>query len=234
MSKSLGDWFLYNRKLAQFVVRCVVLAATGGTLVGYSAYVMLPAGQAASSDDNFILPQVSTSAAKTNRLPSRVQAPETPEAAYSVASLPQIADRVHDTAAMPAISQTEPQHTAALAPPQPPRRPTRLPPPPSTTSGLLDDAQIAGLKDRLRLTPDQTEYWPAVETALRGFAKLQQQNSRLKHASGGKVDIDVNSPEVQRLIWAARPLIMMLREDQKREVRKLARVIGLESVASKI
>jgi hypothetical protein len=83
-------------------------------------------------------------------------------------------------------------------------------------------------------TPDQIEHWPAVETALRGFAKLQQQNSRLKHASGGKVDIDVNSPEVQRLIWAARPLIMMMREDQKREVRRLARVIGLESVASKI
>jgi len=234
LSKSLGDWFLYNRKLAQFVVRLVVLAAATGTLVGYSAYVMLPAGQAAGSDDNFILPQVSTSAAKTNRLQSSVQAPETFGAAYSVASLPQIADRVHDTAVMPAISQAEPQHTAALSPPQPPRKPTRLPPPPSTTNGLLNDAQIAGLKDRLRLTPDQTEYWPAVETALRGFAKLQQQNDRLKHASGGKVDIDINSPEVQRLIWAARPLIMMLREDQKREVRKLARVIGLESVASKI
>jgi len=194
---------------------------------------MLPAGQAAGSDDNFILPQVSTSAAKTNRLQSSVQALETFGAAYSVASLPQIADRVHDTAVMPAISQAEPQHTAALSPPQPPRKPTRLPPP-STTSGLLDDAQIAGLKDRLRLTPEQIEYWPAVETALRGLAKLQQQNGRQKHASGGKVDIDVNSPEVQNLIWAARPLIMMLREDQKREVRKLARVIGLESVASKI
>jgi len=194
---------------------------------------MLPAGQAAGSNDNFILPQVSTSAAKTNRLPFRVQAPETSSAAYSVASLPQISDRVHDTAAMPVISQPEPQHTAALAPTQPPRKATRLPPP-TTTNGLLDDAQIAGLKNRLRLTPDQTEYWPAVETALRGFAKLQQQNDRLKHASGGKADIDINSPEVQRLIWAARPLIMMLREDQKREVRKLARVIGLESVASKI
>jgi len=87
LSKSLGDWFLYNRNLAQFVVRCVVLAATTGTLVGYSAYVMLPTGQAAGSDDNFILPQVSTSEAKTNRLQSRVQAPETSAAAYSVAEV---------------------------------------------------------------------------------------------------------------------------------------------------
>jgi hypothetical protein len=105
---------------------------------------MLPGGQAADSDNNLILPQVSTSAAKTNRLQSMVQAPETSGAIYSVASLPQITDRVHDMAVMPAISQTEPQHTAALAPPQPPRKPTRLPPPPSTTSGLLTLRRLPG------------------------------------------------------------------------------------------
>jgi hypothetical protein len=51
---------------------------------------------------------------------------------------------------------------------------------------------------------------------------------------GHRVDIDVNSPEVQKLIWAAMPLLMRLREDQKSEVRKLARIIGLEQVASQI
>jgi hypothetical protein len=56
----------------------------------------------------------------------------------------------------------------------------------------------------------------------------------VKPAPDGKVNIDVNSPEVQRLIWAAMPLLMRLREDQKREVRALARVIGMESVASQI
>ena len=55
-----------------------------------------------------------------------------------------------------------------------------------------------------------------------------------KHALGGKINIDVNSPEVQKLIWAAMPLLMRLRDDQKSEVRKLARVIGLEQVASQI
>jgi hypothetical protein len=48
------------------------------------------------------------------------------------------------------------------------------------------------------------------------------------------VNIDVNSPEVQKLIWAAMPLLMRLRVDQMGEVRKLARVIGLEQVASQI
>ena len=52
--------------------------------------------------------------------------------------------------------------------------------------------------------------------------------------AAGKMNIDINSPEVQKLIWAAMPLLMRLREDQKSEVRKLARVIGLEQVAAQI
>ena len=63
-----------------------------------------------------------------------------------------------------------------------------------------------------------------VRTQLRGT----------RHAVAGKVNIDTNAPEVQKLIWAAMPLLMRLREDQKSEVRKLARVIGLEQVASQI
>ena len=55
-----------------------------------------------------------------------------------------------------------------------------------------------------------------------------------RNAVAGKVNIDTNAPEVQKLIWAAMPLLMRLREDQKSEVRKLARVIGLEQVASQI
>jgi hypothetical protein len=43
-----------------------------------------------------------------------------------------------------------------------------------------------------------------------------------------------NSPEVQRLIETATPLILQLREDQKREVRQLVRIIGLQTIASQI
>ena len=97
---------------------------------------------------------------------------------------------------------------------------------------MLDDGQIAGLKGRLRLTSDQVEYWPAVEAALRDVVRKQLRGT--KHVVGGKVNIDTNSPEVQKLIWAAMPLLMRLRDDQKSEVRKLARVIGLEQVAAQI
>ena len=46
--------------------------------------------------------------------------------------------------------------------------------------------------------------------------------------------IDPDAEEVQQLKSAAMPLLFQLREDQKREVRTLARIIGLEKVASMI
>jgi len=74
---------------------------------------------------------------------------------------------------------------------------------------------------------------PAVEAALRDVARTQLRHTKVQMQTG-RINIDVNSPEVQKLIWAAMPLLMRLREDQKGEVRKLARVIGLEQVASQI
>ena len=106
-------------------------------------------------------------------------------------------------------------------------------PKPPKQNGLLDDAQIASIKGRLRLTAEQEGYWPAVEAALRDVVKQQLREARRKEGLG-PVAIDVNSPEVQRLTWAAMPLLMRMREDQKREVRTLARVIGLDAVASQI
>src|SRR5436853_1096 len=44
--------------------------------------------------------------------------------------------------------------------------------------------------------------------------------------------IDPNSAEVQRFKYAAFPLLMSFSEDQKREVRTLAHLMGLESVAA--
>jgi hypothetical protein len=136
--------------------------------------------------------------------------------------------------AKPTESKPVESKAAALAPApvsHPKPKPVAPPPAPPAASGLLDDGQIAGLKGRLRLTSDQAEYWPAVEAALRDVVRTQL---RGRHVPGGKVNIDTGSPEVQKLIFAAMPLLMRLRDDQKSEVRKLARVIGLEQVASQI
>ncbi len=96
---------------------------------------------------------------------------------------------------------------------------------------LLSDAQIAAIKGRLNLTPSQESHWPNVEAALRAIARKIHEG---KPASGNPAPIDPDSAEVQQLKSAAMPLLFQLREDQKREVRALARIIGLEKVAAAI
>jgi hypothetical protein len=101
------------------------------------------------------------------------------------------------------------------------------------TYALLSDEQIAGVKERMKLTAYQEQHWPAIEAALRKIAAKLHKGSKAG-ADVVPVSLDPNSPEVQDLKTAAMPLLFTLTEDQKREVRTLARVIGLEAVASAI
>jgi hypothetical protein len=227
-----------RRQAAQLAIRVVVLGGIAAVFGGLSSYVMqtseaLPASPEAAvqAPDQ----QVSNRAAKTDRLlppiPAQLAAAESkPYTLAAVTSLPEI-----DVApGAPDPTTADPPQAVQAAAPLPPRK-AKLPPPPPAAAPhtFLDDEQIAGLRTRLQLTADQAEYWPAVEAALREVVRTQLRGNR-KHVQNGKTMIDVNSPEVQNLLYAAMPLIFRLREDQKREVRKLARVIGLESVASQI
>jgi hypothetical protein len=106
-------------------------------------------------------------------------------------------------------------------------------PAPQKSYALLSDVQIAGIKQRLKLSAAQESYWPAVETALRAVAR-KIHATRQADPQAGTVPIDPDSEEVQQLKSAAMPLLFQLREDQKDEVRKLARIIGLEKVAAAI
>ena len=120
---------------------------------------------------------------------------------------------------------------AQAAPPPKPKAVAK--PQPQKNYALLSDVQIAGIKDRLKLSASQESYWPPVETALRAVArKIHAGRQANPNASG--VPIDPESAEVQQLKSAAMPLLFQLREDQKEEVRKLARVIGLDKVAAAI
>ena len=106
-------------------------------------------------------------------------------------------------------------------------------PAPQKSYALLSDVQIAGIKERLRLSSEQESYWPAVETALRAVArKIHATRQADPNASGAPIDPE--AAEVQQLKSAAMPLLFQLREDQKQEVRMLARLIGLEKVAAQI
>ena len=119
------------------------------------------------------------------------------------------------------------------APPAPKQKPVAARPAVQKNYALLSDVQIAGIKERLRLSPDQESYWPGVEQALRAIARKIHSTKQADPASGTP-PIDPDSDEVQQLKSAAMPLLFQLREDQKKEVRALARIIGLERVASMI
>ena len=116
-------------------------------------------------------------------------------------------------------------------PPAPPKPKLVSKPAPQKSYALLSDAQIAGIKERLKLSPSQESYWPAVESALRAVARKIHAT---KQADPNGVPIDPEAEEVQQLKSAAMPLLFQLREDQKREVRMLARLIGLEKIAAQI
>jgi hypothetical protein len=244
--------------MTRFAVRTtatvVVLGATAVTLAGITAFAMR-SSSALPYDD--AVPQMPNRAIKANRMASLLPVALTSndQARFMLASAPQGGDLegLYNTvtAAQPMIPVPEPQTTASAAPspetaayapearkpravatlPVAPEKPKRQAPP--AESNLLDDGAISGLKTRLRLTSDQMEYWPAVESALREVARTQLRHTP-KQKQTGKINIDVNSAEVQQLIWAAMPLLMRLREEQKSEVRKLARILGLEQVASQI
>ncbi len=99
---------------------------------------------------------------------------------------------------------------------------------------MLNDAQIASIKERLHLTPDQERMWPAVEAALRNIAYTHAQEARgarrVPGTAAQTAAVDPNA--VQGLKSAAVPLIMSFNAEQKDEVRNLVHVMGLDQLAS--
>jgi hypothetical protein len=111
--------------------------------------------------------------------------------------------------------------------------PAASPGPASASNAVLNNAQLASIRERLKLTTYQSQLWPPVESALRDITWQGHSKVASNAASGGHGgSIDPNSPSVQRLKSAAFPLIMSLSEDQKQEVRTLVRLMGLENLAA--
>jgi len=104
------------------------------------------------------------------------------------------------------------------------------------SGALFNDAQLASIKARLKLTEYQEQYWPPVASALRDIGiRAARGATRKTDPRGSQVraaEIDPNGEAVERLKSAAFPLIMSMNDDQKREVRMLAQVMGLQQVAA--
>lgn len=220
-----------------------MIGTAAGSFVGWSMD-QLQADQPspAPAVTTSVQPQASNRTAKSDRLTSlkitNLQAAATGSVGLQLAAL-QPADMPRDEAALALTAKplafAPPTQHLDPAPPatRPAPRPERPKAAAAPSNAILDDAQIASIKSRLRLTSQQAQYWPAVEAALRDVARQQAIDARKRHPHKPP-PLDVNSAEVQRLIHAAMPLLQQLREDQKREVRTLVRVLGLTTVASYI
>jgi hypothetical protein len=93
-------------------------------------------------------------------------------------------------------------------------RPPQRPPQPA--DAVFSDAQIASIKERLRLTPEQEPYWQPVEDSLREV---------VWNRNGGRARLETMS--LARFQEAAAPFIETLSARQRSEIQALAAIIGL-------
>jgi len=90
---------------------------------------------------------------------------------------------------------------------------------------VLNESQIASIKKRLNLTPEQERYWPAVEAELRKM----EYNKKSAQGASRMASIDMSKVNVEGLKSAGYPLVMSFSDDQRRELKSLAHLLGLES-----
>jgi len=105
---------------------------------------------------------------------------------------------------------------------------------PAEQSQMAASINIGRIRSVLRLTSQQEPLWAPVEAALREIARQQQAHSEpasfVRRVSNRVVSIVLNSAAVERLAIAARPLIAVLDDEQKRAASGLAQEMGLGAV----
>ena len=207
----------------------LVVGAAATAVIGRDFIPAAPSEQAIAAAK----PPVSNKESKKDRLAVVSYALAAYEPPQTTAALSEPLRQAYASTAPADIGLPKEVAPAAAAPAVLPKPKAVAKPQPQKNYALLSDVQIAGIKDRLKLSASQESYWPPVENALRAVArKIHAGRQANPNAQG--LPIDPESEEVQQLKSAAMPLLFQLREDQKSEVRSLARIIGLEKVAAMI
>ena len=108
------------------------------------------------------------------------------------------------------------------------------------TTGSFDQSQpaapsinIGRIKSALSLTPKQEAHWGPVEVALRNLYRRQarsEEGGLVSQYSHRAVSFVMTSAAIQKLAVAAKPLLVMLSDDQKRVAGSLAQEMGLGEV----
>jgi hypothetical protein len=222
-----------TRAITIVALTCILVAGAAATsILGRDSVPAVSANYAAPADN---APVVSNKQAKADKLAvaTLTTAAIEPQAQQPQQDAPQFSEPLRQAYAAATPSDLTVPNVTAAPPAAPKPKPVAAKPAVQKNYTLLSDVQIAGIKERLKLSPDQESYWPGVEKALRAIARKMHSTKQADPAAGAP-PIDPESEEVAQLKSAAMPLLFQLREDQKREVRALARIIGLERVASMI
>jgi len=203
---------------------CLVVGVAAAAMVGRDG---IPVGHLFASPPPPDKQPVANRDGKADRLQVASQSPTQPVAPGG--TLPEPLRQAFATGSPVDVQALTPSPPIAM-PPLPQPRPKLANQLAQKNYSLLSDMQIAALKGRMQLTRAQEPYWPPVEGALRDVAR--KIHTRRLAAPGTPAALD--SSDIEQIKTAAAPLLAKLREDQKREARSLARIIGLEAVASLI
>jgi hypothetical protein len=211
-----------------------VNVASAGAITADSQFALLSPAPMAPQPAHQAVSAIAPQADQDPQAAIQTASAEQTDAAPSVSIVPQTTPPRAQTPSpksAPVASQPAPAQKAAVPAPHPHIN--------DRPGYVLNDTQIASIKGRLHLTPDQEQMWPAVEAALRNIAYARAQQARESHGPHGRgaplsdtqtAAVDPNA--VQGLKSAAVPLIMSFNAEQKEEVRNLAHVMGLDQLAS--
>ena len=226
------ETFLTKTMTIVALICFLVVGAAATAILGRDSVPSAPPQLAAASTAVVQAP-VSNKESKKDRLAVVSYALAAYEPPQTTAALSEPLRQAYASTAPADIGLPKELAPVVVAPAPPPKPKAAAKPQPQKNYALLSDVQIAGIKDRLKLSSSQESYWPPVESALRAVARKIHAGRQANPTAAG-VPIDPDSAEVQQLKSAAMPLLFQLREDQKNEVRSLARIIGLEKVAAMI
>jgi hypothetical protein len=218
------------------MLACVGLLGTAG-FFGFSAGFNARSGMSAIGLSSMIERDridVSATDAVNLRFPSDwAEAPSTAPVAMALASadagITFLDPRPLYTASVAGIEEQEaaaaPVSVAPAAATIPRPAPAR---PGHRSNSVLNESQIASIKKRLNLTRDQERYWPAVAAELR---KMEYKKDP-KSPGSRTAAIDMSNVNMEGLKTAGFPLVMSFNDDQRRELKSLAHLLGLEGVMS--
>jgi hypothetical protein len=218
------------------MLACVGLLGTAG-FFGFSAAFNARSGLSAIGPSSKIERgriEVSASDAVNLRFPSDwAEAPSTAPATMALASadagIAFLDPRPLYVASVGGVEEPEAAAVpvsvapAAAAIPRPAR-------PVHRSNAVLNESQIASIKKRLNLTRDQERYWPAVAAELRKMEYKKDTNSPGSRTAA----IDMSKVNMEGLKSAGFPLVMSFNDDQRRELKSLAHLLGLEGAMSSL